>query len=68
MMAQITRFSCQGAAVALVALVSLVGVIVCTILRVPVPEILNVALISSMGAMFGLSVPPSSGPTRTGDR
>lgn len=58
---QILKVSCQQAAVTLIALLSLVGVIVCTVLRIPVPDVLMVALTSSLGAQFGMTLPASRG-------
>lgn len=65
---QIMRFSCNQAAVTLIALVALVGVIVCAMIRIPVPEILNVALTTALGAQFGMTLPAARNATRIGGR
>lgn len=58
---QIMKISCQQAAVTLIALIALIGVIVCTLLRLQVPDILNMALTASLGAQFGMTLPATRG-------
>lgn len=63
MMAQLMKVSAHQAGIALVALMSLLGIIACTLLRVPVPDVLNTALTAALGAQFGLTL-----PSRPGDK